>query len=389
MVFPSRWPERARREDPGAASVCIGRRCPHGRRARQTGARRPSRLLFAGVVAGSTLAVGLFGVGVGAQPPSTGPSTGTSLPAGRSSVPVMATGRVPGPYASERVDALALQAARTVVLTYVVRTGDTLNAIARRFGTSASTLATMNSLTNPNLIYVGQSLAVPMIVRDGSGSGVIPVVPPPGVEVVPLGSRPTTTTTTAPTTTVRPTTTTLLATTTSTLPPTTTTTLPPTTTVPVSTSVPPPPTPVSLPVSLFGSAANDPVRLALVPSFDRWSDTYRVSRSLMKGLGYVESSWRADALSSAGAVGIGQLMPDTSAWLAVYIIGDPSLDPHDPDDNIRMSARYIRWLIDQLGNEYSAIAAYYQGIGSVQRDGIQPGSHAYVARVQSARAAFG
>jgi len=244
----------------------------------------------------------------------------------------------------------------------------------------------MNSLLNPNLIYVGQSLSVPMIVRDGSGTGVNPVVPPPGVEVVPLGSRPTTTTTTAPTTTVRPTTTTQP-------PPTTTTTLPPppptTTTLPPTTSVPPPPTPVSLPVSLFGSAANDPARLALVPSFDRWSDTYRVPRSLMKGLGYVESSWRADALSSAGAVGIGQLMPDTSAWLAVYIIGDPSLDPRKPDDNIRMSARYIRWLIDQLGNEYSAIAAYYQGIGTVQRDGIQPGSHAYVARVQSARAAFG
>ncbi len=361
------------------------------------GVRRPSRLLLAGVVAASTLGVGLFGVAAGAQPPATAPPSGTSLPPGRSPAPAVAAGRVPGPYASERVDAYALQAARTVMLTYVVRSGDTLNAIARRFGISASTLATTNGLTNPNLIYVGQSLSVPMIVRDGGRSGVTPVLPPPGVEVVPLGSRPTTTTTTAPTTTLPPTTTSTQPPTTTTLPPTTTTTQPPTTTtlppttttLPPSTSIPAPPTPVSLPVSLFGSAATDPARLALVPSFDRWSDTYRVPRALMKGLGYVESSWRANALSSAGAVGIGQLMPDTSAWLAVYIIGDPTLDPNDPDDNIRMSARYIRWLMDQLGNEYSAIAAYYQGIGSVQRDGIQPGTHAYVARVQSARAAFG
>ena len=185
--------------------------------------------------------------------------------------------------------------------------------------------------------------------------------------------------TTAPPTTVPPTT----------VPP---TTVPPTTVPPTTLpggSPPPPGTPATLPVSLFGIYANDPVRLALVPLFDRWADTYRLNRSLLKGLGFVESSWRADALSSAGAVGIGQLMPDTSRWIADVIIGDPSLDPYKADDNIRMSARYIRWLLDQTGNEYTAIAAYYQGIGSVQRTGIQPGTHQYVARVQGARAAFG
>jgi len=86
-------------------------------------------------VATSTLGVGLFGVAVGAQPPTTSPPSGTSLPAGSAAASGAVPGRVPGPYASERVDAFALQAARTVVLTYVVRTGDTLNAIARRFGT--------------------------------------------------------------------------------------------------------------------------------------------------------------------------------------------------------------------------------------------------------------
>lgn len=52
--------------------------------------------------------------------------------------------------------------------TYVVRAGDTLYAIARRFGTNVPTLVGMNNISNPNLIYVGQVLNVP-----GGGS------PPP------------------------------------------------------------------------------------------------------------------------------------------------------------------------------------------------------------------
>ena len=45
--------------------------------------------------------------------------------------------------------------------TYVVRAGDTLSAVAYRFGTTVNTLVSMNGLVNPNLIYVGQVLKVP------------------------------------------------------------------------------------------------------------------------------------------------------------------------------------------------------------------------------------
>lgn len=44
--------------------------------------------------------------------------------------------------------------------TYTVKAGDTLSAIASRYSTSSSTLASLNSLSNPNLIYVGQVLKV-------------------------------------------------------------------------------------------------------------------------------------------------------------------------------------------------------------------------------------
>ncbi|MCO4551811.1 LysM domain protein [Streptococcus infantarius subsp. infantarius] len=44
--------------------------------------------------------------------------------------------------------------------TYTVRSGDTLSSIASKFGTSYQTLASLNGISNPNLIYIGQVLRV-------------------------------------------------------------------------------------------------------------------------------------------------------------------------------------------------------------------------------------
>ena len=45
--------------------------------------------------------------------------------------------------------------------TYKVRSGDTLSAIATRFGTTVAKLAALNSIANPSLIRVGQVLRIP------------------------------------------------------------------------------------------------------------------------------------------------------------------------------------------------------------------------------------
>ncbi|MDI6872000.1 MAG: LysM peptidoglycan-binding domain-containing protein [Bacillota bacterium] len=50
---------------------------------------------------------------------------------------------------------------RPVPRTYTVRPGDTLYAIARRFGTTVSALVAANRIVNPNLIYPGQVLVIP------------------------------------------------------------------------------------------------------------------------------------------------------------------------------------------------------------------------------------
>lgn len=45
--------------------------------------------------------------------------------------------------------------------TYTVKKGDTLSAIAKRFGCTVQDLASLNSITNPNLIYTGQAIKLP------------------------------------------------------------------------------------------------------------------------------------------------------------------------------------------------------------------------------------
>lgn len=67
-------------------------------------------------------------------------------------------------------DDQAAQLQTTGGLIYTVRPGDTLSAIARRYGTSPWTLATVNHIPNPALIFPGQELLIP-----GAGPGLLPL----------------------------------------------------------------------------------------------------------------------------------------------------------------------------------------------------------------------
>jgi len=60
--------------------------------------------------------------------------------------------------------------------TYTVVRGDTLGAIARKFNTTIQALATLNKISNPNLIYAGQVLQIP----GGGGTTPPPATPVPG-----------------------------------------------------------------------------------------------------------------------------------------------------------------------------------------------------------------
>ena len=82
-----------------------------------------------------------------------------------------------------------------------------------------------------------------------------------------------------------------------------------------------------------------------------------------------ESNWEDGAQSAAGAVGLMQLMPDTSRELADQGVVDPwSFDPEnltDPATNIEFGCAYLAQLSWQLGSTDEVIAAYNAGPGSV------------------------
>ena len=132
-----------------------------------------------------------------------------------------------------------------------------------------------------------------------------------------------------------------------------------------------------------------PERLALTPRFDYWARVYGVPPDLLKGLAWYESGWQNQVVSKTGAVGVGQLEPFTSDFVANQLLKNPSLDPRKVDDNIRMSARFLRFLLDRVGGAPGlALAAYYQGLKMTQAGKFYDDTKTYVAGVSSTRAQF-
>jgi len=90
----------------------------------------------------------------------------------------------------------------------------------------------------------------------------------------------------------------------------------------------------------------------------------------------VESAYEPAALSHAGAIGLGQLMPDTARALGV--------DPHDVVQNLDGSARYLLMMLERFGDGPLALAAYNAGPEAVTRHGGIPPyreTQGHVARV--------
>lgn len=109
------------------------------------------------------------------------------------------------------------------------------------------------------------------------------------------------------------------------------------------------------------------------------ANRYGVDVDLLTALVWTESAFRPDAISPAGAIGLGQLMPGTA--------GDLGVDPYDPIQNLDGAARYLRQQLDRFGSDELALAAYNAGPGRVIRSGGVPNiaeTQAYV-RVVGAR----
>ena len=89
-----------------------------------------------------------------------------------------------------------------------------------------------------------------------------------------------------------------------------------------------------------------------------------VDPDLFMRLVEAESSFDPNATSSAGAIGLTQLMPGTASDLGV--------DPTDPVQNLRGGARYLKQQLDDFGDPILALAAYNAGPGNVRKYGGIP-----------------
>jgi len=110
----------------------------------------------------------------------------------------------------------------------------------------------------------------------------------------------------------------------------------------------------------------------------RYSEEYDVNPKLVAALIARESKFNNRAISSSGAIGLGQLLPSTAKNLKVD-------DPYDIDQNVRGTVRYMKSMLDRFsGDAASAIAAYFEGPNAVMRQGgFSNKSKAYVEDILS------
>ncbi|NOD62611.1 MULTISPECIES: lytic transglycosylase domain-containing protein [unclassified Ruegeria] len=106
-----------------------------------------------------------------------------------------------------------------------------------------------------------------------------------------------------------------------------------------------------------------------------------VSPALVLAVISVESAGRVDAISSAGAQGLMQLMPATAARFGVK-------DSLQPDQNIAGGVKYLNWLMEEFGNDpILVLAGYNAGEGAVRKhSGVPPYTETrdYVPKVLAA-----
>jgi soluble lytic murein transglycosylase-like protein len=90
-----------------------------------------------------------------------------------------------------------------------------------------------------------------------------------------------------------------------------------------------------------------------------------VNPYLVMGLAWHESGWQAAVVSSAGAVGIMQVMPATASADGPALL-NRKVNLFDPGDNIDMGTAILKHNLDSYHNDIAkALTAYYAGGGAV------------------------
>ncbi|CAN5495429.1 hypothetical protein BH23CHL2_BH23CHL2_35390 [soil metagenome] len=200
---------------------------------------------------------------------------------------------------------------------YIVESGDTTASIALANGVDTTTLANINGIASPYLIFPGQEIAIPYAELPIQPS---PVVPGPGGSIDP-----------------------------------------------------------AVPYYDHATVRDAVVSLALEYGWDPY---------LILSLAWQESTWDQRALSPSGAVGVMQLMPATADWAGPALVGRDVDYVNNVWDNVETGIAYLTHLRGLTGSDYLALASYFQGLASVERDGIFPSTRDYALGIIESRDQF-
>lgn len=146
-----------------------------------------------------------------------------------------------------------------------------------------------------------------------------------------------------------------------------------------------------LPVQRVVPAANPaptPVRVGAA-DVQQAATAHGVSPSLAAAIAWQESGFNNAMVSNANARGVMQVMPGTWDYVQANLT-QGRLDPNSAVDNVNAGVLYLQHLLQESGgDEATAIAGYYQGLGSVRSRGLFDDTQRYVANVQALRSRFG
>ena len=210
---------------------------------------------------------------------------------------------------------------------HTVAPGDTVSAIAARYGVSAATIVSANGLKNASLIRIGDTLTIP----GGAPTGLVgdtflgrtyaaPVVGAANQNKATL------------------------------------------------------------------NATDVPSRAQMQSMIIATAHHYGVDPALAQAIAYQESGFNMRAVSPANAVGAMQVIPSTGAWVS-DIVGRP-LDLLVPQDNVTAGVALLGHLQRDGRSLETAIAGYYQGEAGVRKYGMHTDTRQYVASVLALMARF-
>ena len=124
-------------------------------------------------------------------------------------------------------------------------------------------------------------------------------------------------------------------------------------------------TPAAMPTGVWVDRIPNDRGKALAPAIAAAAQRNGLDPAFLAAVFWTESSYMPDVVSRTGAIGLGQLMPETAQWLGV--------DPWDPMQNIDGSARLYKYFLDSNNGDMSlAIASYAAGPNAVKRAGGIP-----------------